>query len=129
MLAAIRSLLNLLTWKDFELLVDLVFSASGWKRVGQTGATQKTVDLELVLPSTRERAFVQVKSRATPAELQDYAERMQEMEGVSRMFFVWHTGDPGSVVDPGRVTLIGPDDLAWMVLEAGLGRWLRMKVG
>ncbi|OJY61935.1 MAG: hypothetical protein BGP16_15495 [Sphingobium sp. 66-54] len=40
--------------------------------MSQVGRTQKTVDLELILPSTAERAFVQVKSQATSAALNDY---------------------------------------------------------
>lgn len=128
MVTAIHGLLELLTWQDFELLVDLVFSSSGWKRTGKTGGTQKTVDIELVLPSTRERAFVQVKSRTTPQELHDYIGRMAEMEGISRMFFVWHTGSVGEAPDLGRVTLVGPQSLARMVFDAGLSSWLREKV-
>ena len=61
LMTAIVNLMRLLTWQDFELLVDLIFSTSGWRRVSQVGRTQKTVDLELILPSTAERAFVQVK--------------------------------------------------------------------
>ena len=30
-MVAIVSLMRLLTWQDFELLVDLVFSTSGWR--------------------------------------------------------------------------------------------------
>ena len=52
LMTAIVGLMRLLTWQDFELLVDLVFSTSGWRRVSQVGRTQKTVDLELILPST-----------------------------------------------------------------------------
>jgi hypothetical protein len=128
MIAAISGLMGLLTWQDFELLVDLVFSSSGWKRTGATGGVQNTVDIELMLPSTQERAFVQVKSQATPAQLADYVGRMAEMDGVHRMFFVWHTGDVGPAPDHGRVTLVGPDQLARMVLDAGLATWLRQKV-
>lgn len=128
MFAAISGLMGLLTWQDFELLVDLVFSSSGWKRTGATGGVQNTVDIELVLPSTQERAFVQVKSRATPAQLNDYVERMERMDGIHRMFFVWHTGDVGAAPEHGRVTLVGPDQLARMVLDAGLATWLRKKV-
>ena len=128
MIAAISGLMSLLTWQDFELLVDLVFSSSGWKRTGATGGVQNTVDIELVLPSTQERAFVQVKSRATPAQLNDYVGRMAEMDGVHRMFFVWHTGDVGAAPEQGRVTLVDPDRLARMVLDAGLATWLRQKV-
>jgi hypothetical protein len=42
------------------MLVDLVFANSGWRRIGRVGKTQKTVDIELMLPTTGERAFVQV---------------------------------------------------------------------
>jgi len=128
MIAAISGLMGLLTWQDFELLVDLVFSSSGWKRTGATGGVQNTVDIELILPSTQERAFVQVKSRANPAQLNDYVERMALMDGVHRMFFVWHTGDVGAAPEYGRVTLVGPDRLARMILDAGLATWLRQKV-
>ncbi len=34
---------RLLEPQDFELLVDLVFSTSGWRRVGVVGGTQKTL--------------------------------------------------------------------------------------
>jgi len=42
--------MNLLIPQDFELLVDLVFSNSGWRHVGQLGKTQKI----------RNKAFAQV---------------------------------------------------------------------
>lgn len=127
--AAIAPLMRLLTWQDFELLVDLVFSSSGWRRVGAVGRTQKTVDLELVLPTTGERAFVQIKSAAGQSELRDYAERFAASAAYDRMFFVWHTGDIGVERDgvTRGVTLIGPETLARMVLDAGLSSWLREK--
>src|SRR5690606_13101108 len=62
MVAKISALIKLLSWQDFELLVDLVFASSGWRRIGHLGKTQKTVDIELILPTTGERAFIQVKS-------------------------------------------------------------------
>jgi len=65
-------LMRLLTWQDFELLVELIFSQSGWRRVGQLGKTQKTIDLELLLPTSGERAFVQVKSSTSKKELAEY---------------------------------------------------------
>ena len=52
MKASALDLMRLLGWQDFELLVDLVFTTSGWRRVGVVGKTQKTLDLDLVLPST-----------------------------------------------------------------------------
>jgi hypothetical protein len=67
-----QDLMRLLRWYDFETLVDLIFSSSGWRRLGIVGKTQKTLDLDLILPSTGERAFVQVKSKTTSAQLAEY---------------------------------------------------------
>ncbi|TBZ19259.1 restriction endonuclease [Rhizobium leguminosarum] len=128
LMTAIVDLMRLLTWQDFELLVDLVFSTSGWRRVSQVGRTQKTVDLELILPSTAERAFVQVKSQATSAALNDYVARLAEADAYDRMFFVWHTGDIAEESSPAGVILLGPRKLSRMVLDAGLSSWLREKV-
>lgn len=64
--------MRLLTLQDFELLVALVFANSGWRRAGQVGNTQKTVDIELMLPTTGERAFLQIKSAAGNGDLADY---------------------------------------------------------
>lgn len=127
MVQKIIPLMRLLTWQDFELLVDLVFSDSGWRRTGHVGKTQKTVDIELVLPTTGERAFVQIKSSAGKRDLADYLERFKNSDVYDRMFFVWHSGDVAGVEGSDAV-LIGPDRLARMVFDAGLTSWLREKV-
>jgi hypothetical protein len=127
MVQKIIPLMRLLTWQDFELLVDLVFSNSGWRRTGQVGKTQKTVDIELMLPTTGERAFVQIKSSAGKRDLADYLERFKDSDVYDRMFFVWHSGDVGELEESDAV-LIGPDLLARMVFDAGLTSWLREKV-
>jgi hypothetical protein len=127
MVQKIIPLMHLLPWQDFELLVDLVFSNSGWRRTGQVGKTQKTVDIELMLPTTAERAFVQIKSSARKQDLDDYLERFKNSDAYDKMFFVWHSGDVGESDDT-NVVLIGPDRLARMVFDAGLTSWLREKV-
>jgi hypothetical protein len=119
-------LMRLLGPRDFETLVDLVFSTSGWRRQGIVGKTQKTLDLDLMLPSTGERAFVQVKSETTSAELAEYVGRLDEFGPYDRMFFVYHSGDAKTTDD--RVLVIGPDRLAELVLDAGLCNWLIRKV-
>jgi len=121
-------LMRLLGPHDFELLVDLVFTTSGWQRVGSVGGMQKTLDLDLILPSTGERAFVQVKSETTSAELAEYVAKIGDGP-YDRMFYVFHsskaeTNDPR---DP-RVTVIGPEKLADLVMDAGLVSWLIRKV-
>jgi len=128
LVVAITRLMGLLTWQDFELLVDLVFSSSGWRRLGQAGRTQKTVDLELVLPTTGERAFVQVKSQANNLNFRDYAARFDNADLYDRMFFVWHAGRVTEDVGTEGITLIGPERLSRMALEAGLSSWIRDKV-
>lgn len=128
MRSSVLGLLKMLTPQDFELLVDLVFSSSGWRRIGKVGGIQDTLDIDLILPCTGERAFVQVKSKTTPAELATYILKFAERGDLyRRMFYVYHSGEPG---DPGdsRVTVVGPTQLAGMVVDAGLVVWLIEKV-
>lgn len=123
---AVLEMIRLLGDKDFEILVELVFSTSGWRRQGVVGGPEKTRDLDLVLPSTGERAFVQVKSKTTPAELVEYIDKFIALEVFDRMFFAFHSGEAQS--DDERVTVIGPEKLAEMTVEAGLAGWLLRKV-
>lgn len=125
----IINLCKLLTWQDFELLVDLIFSTSGWRRNSVLGKTQKTIDLELTLPTTSENAFVQIKSKADINSLRDYENQFRNSNAYNRMFFVWHSGPlKEDHKDINGITLIGPYKLAEMILDSGLSRWLRNKV-
>ncbi len=121
-------LMKLLTWQDFELLVELVFSQSGWRRISASGGTQKTIDIELVLPTTGETAFVQVKSQTNQAQFDNYIERFDE-RGDGRMFYVYHTAKSELRGEDERVSIVGPNRLAELVLETGLFNWLLKKVG
>jgi hypothetical protein len=85
------------------------------------------VDIELLLPTTGERAFVQIKSSATKRDLAKYVERLKGSRAYDRMFFAWHSGDVGEAEET-NVSLISPDRLARMVFDAGLTSWLREKV-
>ncbi len=125
MKASTLDLIRLLTPRDFETLVDLVFSASGWRRVGVVGGAEKTRDLDLILPSTDERAFVQVKAHTSSAELDDYVGRIVDGP-YDRMFYVYHTGKAATKDE--RVTVIHPERIAEMVFDAGLVGWLIRKV-
>lgn len=124
----VESMMKLLTPQDFELLVDLVFSGSGWRRQGVVGKTEKLVDMELWLPTTDEHAFVQVKSKATQREFdEEYAEAFAGMAQFGRMFYVYHSGH--IECSDKKVTILGPEQFAGMVLEAGLTSWLMQRVG
>lgn len=112
--------------KEFEILVDLVFHASGWRRVSALGETLKDLDLLIEQAATGERAFVQVKSRATPAVLRDYVERFAGYPDCSRMFFVCHSPSPAQrlVTPPDGVELWFVETLADKALRSGLLDWL-----
>lgn len=128
MASATVDAVRLLADKDFELLIELIFASSGWRRLGATGGNEKTVDMDLVLPTTGERAFVQVKSETDAKTYQTYEDVLRSTDAYSRMFFVWHTGDIGPVTNE-AVTLWGPNVVANMIIEAGLVSWVRSKVG
>jgi hypothetical protein len=112
--------------KEFELLVDLIFQASGWRRLSVLGESEKDIDLLIEQIATGERAFVQVKSRATPAVFDDYVERFRSYPGCSRMFFVCHSPSPAlrATTPPANVDFWGIETIAEKALRAGLFDWL-----
>ena len=88
---AVGDLLDQLHQDDFELLIELIFSSSGWKRISAVGGTQKTLDIAMVLPTTGEHCFVQVKSQTNRSTLRKLVEALDNSQGYSRMFFAYHT--------------------------------------
>jgi hypothetical protein len=118
-----------LHWKDFELLVELVMTQGGWRRVSATGGTQHTTDLELELPLTGERALVQVKSRLDQSTAGKVTADLIEAAGGARVFIVYHTRLGQLSIDQENVTLIGPEALAEHVVDLGLTTWIMGKVG
>ncbi len=127
----VESGLRRLHWKDFETLVDLLFRASGWRRVSVVGETMKFSDIELEEPITGEMYQVQVKSTAT---LRDFAKYSDLFGGgkYRKLFFVVHSPDTKlsamTVSDEGLVQLVLPRRLAEMVVDLGLLNWLMDKI-
>ncbi|MCI0483142.1 MAG: hypothetical protein L0Y78_01015 [candidate division NC10 bacterium] len=119
-----------LHWKDFEILVDLVFRASGWIRVGVLGEQAKAYDLELREPITDDRYVVQVKSRAGLQELAEAAAQFSP-DDYRRVFLVVHTPDAALAQAediPDHVELLPPKDLASRAIDAGLTSWIEEKL-
>jgi len=124
-----RALIEGLDWRDFEVLVDLIFGGSGWRRSsGVGGSDQADSDLVLEQAVTGERAFVQVKSRASAATLKDYIDRFRSSPGFDRLFFVCHSpsGSLPPVDEPDVHVWLG-DKLAEQAVHAGLLDWLIAK--
>lgn len=124
--AAIRGL----HWKDFEVLVDLVFRQAGWRRRSMLGESMKYVDLELVEPITGEAYQVQVKSRAGVSEFRTYAKAFSA-QSFRKLYFVVHSPSPElEVLDHGleNVELVLPRRLGELVADGGLIGWVLDKV-
>lgn len=132
---AVVGLMRRTTWKDFEILVELIFSVSGWRRISKSGGNRKTIDISLELPSTKENAFVQIKADASIAEFRRYMRQFDSMSKYQHMFFAWHSGkisddeiDDVIKQSDKNVIALTPRRLAEMVINAGLTSWLREKV-
>lgn len=126
LLIAIDGLMQQLQPQDLELLVDLIFSQSGWRRISSVGGTLKITDMDIELPSTGEQAIVQVKSETTQTELDGYVTEFNA-RGLQRMFYVYHTSKKPLVFADDQVVLIDQQKLSRMVLDAGLFSWLLRK--
>lgn len=122
-------LIQHLSWQDFELLCDLIFTRAGWQRNSRVGATEEDVDLDLSAPVSGRRAFVQIKSRANALDLQDYMMRFTANGRYDEMYFVVHSpeGPLEKIKHPKQVTIVGPEKVAELVVAAGLTMWLLNK--
>ncbi len=125
MITVATEMISALHWADFETLVDLVFARTGWQRVSRVGENLTDVDLILEQPATGETAFVQVKSKAGQAVLDDYIERFRRSGTHDRMFFVCHS--PSGTLDTRdgeKLHMWAGDRLADAAVKAGLFDWL-----
>jgi hypothetical protein len=120
-----------LYWKDFEILVDLVFRHAGWSRVSVVGEAMKFSDMELEEPMTGDLYQVQIKSQATAGEFEEYAQSFAH-GGFRKLYFVVHSPDKElSGYQAGKyrdVELVLPRELSKMVVDSGLTSWLLNKV-
>jgi len=122
---AAADLIQGLDWRDFELMTDLIFAGSGWKRVSAVGGSgQVDTDLVMTQAATGERAEVQVKSKATQAVL-DRQVDLFEASQADRLFFICHSPPPKlRVPEDRRVHVWLRNDLAEQAVAAGLLDWL-----
>ena len=88
---AVERIVARLSPQDFEQLVDLIVSVREG-RISTLGKVLKGIDLEVENRSSDEIAFVQVKSSATQAVLNDYVEQFRnQRDRYARMIFAVHT--------------------------------------
>ncbi len=122
-------LIQHLQWKDFETLIDLVFRQAGWQRVGDTGKTQKTLDLDLFAPVTGERAIVQIKAQSELHEFLKYQDDFAKMNDYDKFFYVVHTAknDLVNYKNETETKLYFVEKVAELTISAGLVEWVIKK--
>ena len=129
MITIAAEMIGALHWSDFETLVDLIFARAGWQRGSRVGEALTDVDLILEQPTTGEKAFVQVKSKAGQAVLDDYIERFRRSGSYDRLFFVCHSPKGQlSTEDDAKLHVWVGDRLAEAAVRAGLFDWLTERV-
>ena len=122
-------LIKQLTWQDFEVLIDLIFTQAGWQRVSSVGKTAKTLDLDLKAPVTGEKCLVQIKSSSGRKELDDYIKKFKSMDQYDKFYYVCHSFDeePPNISDE-RLKLMFVEEVAELSIDAGLTKWIISKV-
>lgn len=125
----LQVLIKSLQWKDFEILVDLIFRQAGWQRVGVTGKTAKTLDLDLIAPVTGEKCMVQIKSQSDLREFDDYVNEFAQMTGYDKFFYVVHSpsGDLCNYLNTSNVNLMMIDKITELSISSGLVDWIIKK--
>jgi hypothetical protein len=122
------ALIRRLSWSDFEQLVDLALSRSGWVRVSELGKMEKDVDLVVEQPLTGARMAVQVKSSATQAVVDEYARRLDARSADEQLMLVCHSPQ-GKLAPPATASgrpfdLMLPERLVDLSINAGLTDWI-----
>jgi len=113
---------------DFETLTALIFARSGWQPLTRVGGKLFDIDLEMEQPTTGEIAFVQVKSKAGQATVDDYLERFRG-SSCDRFFFVCHSAQEKlTLPDEPGLHLFEGEQLADAAIKNGLYDWLIEKI-
>jgi len=126
----IETIIRRLHWRDFEILIDLIFTQSGWERINELGGTQKTLDLDLISPITSERYGVQIKSKASLAEFDEYKRKFAEMQGYKHFYFVVHSlsNDLAKKIklneNNENIKILLPQKIAHLAVKYGLADWV-----
>lgn len=127
---AVAKLVARLGPQDFEVLIDLIFSRTGWARLAKLGGVRADVDLEVENASLNEIAFVQVKSVGSQVTLDDYVSRFNAQRArYSRMIFAVHSPSGDLTPPVGEPVQIWTGlRIAELVVKHGLGDWVAKRL-
>ncbi|MHB1418002.1 MAG: restriction endonuclease [Bacillota bacterium] len=123
--------IKLLHPKEFELLVELIFRQSGWRRISVLGEIMKDIDLELEDPITHDLYMVQVKSESNKKEFEKYTRLFKQLyqDKYRKFYYVVHsTSGCKFESEDKNIELLYPGKLSQMVVSLGLLDWLMNKI-
>jgi hypothetical protein len=114
-----------LHWRDFEILIDLLFARSGWRRMSDVGGDMRDVDLVLEQTISGETAWVQIKAEAGQGALDANLRRFREDGSCDRFFFACHSPRTAlAVPNEPHIHLLSGNGLAQKVIDSGLFQWV-----
>lgn len=111
--------------KDFELLIELIISRSGLKRIGVAGKQEELIDLEIQHPMTEEIYIVQVKSKAKKNEFINYVEKFRDYiknNQKCKMIYAFHHGSIDN--NDEDIFIWDSKKIAELSLNNGLSQWI-----
>ena len=127
---AVHRIVKRLPPRDFEQLIDLILTRTGWARISTLGKTREGIDIEVENLTAGEIAFVQVKCSATQGVLNDFVERFKKRrEFYARMIFAVHSPS-GTLTPPADLPIVlwTGDRIAELVVRLGLGEWVESRL-
>ena len=127
---AVSKIVAQLHEKDFEVLIDLILSRTGWSKSDKVGGSTEGHDIIAENPSTDEQAFVQVKSVATQSDLDKYVGEFRvRRPQFDRLIFAVN-GPIGKLNAPHDKSVLvwGDEKIAQLVVRLGLGDWVQFRV-
>lgn len=126
MVKAVSDAIKTLQPKDFELLVEILFSRT-WRRIGRAGGSLRFVDITFEDPMYPDKCIaVQVKSATSLQEVKRYLSEADTAR-YSQFYIVYHTllRDLSlEELSEDNLILIDCDRLSDLVVDSGLTHWL-----
>ena len=119
-----------LNWKDFEILIDLIFRQSGWIRVGISGESVEFADLELYEPVTNNRYAVQIKQQADVNVLKEYISKFNS-NIFKKFYFVVGIPDKNLInYNPSneQIEILTPKRISELIIKLGLLDFILKKI-
>jgi len=124
----LSDLIKQMQWKDFEVLIDLIFRQGGWQRLSERGKAIKSIDLELLSPVTSERAIIQIKSECGLMEFKEF-EDIARKKDYDKYFFIVHSpkNDLLNFENDTDTNLFFVDKITDLTISSGLVDWIISK--